>query len=451
MENKIISRVDKNRDAYIDLLRQAVQIPSLTGEEGPAQEFIVDNLQDLGMAVECWEPDVEEIFNTFPEVAQYPTHWQHDLILEYDTLPLFDDYIASGKQDVLNYINRPNVVGTLPGKGGGKSLLINGHIDTVTVEPRSDWTQDPFGAHIVGDRLYGRGSADMKGGLIAAMCAIKTLVQCDAALKGDLLFSSVVNEEHSGNGALSMICRGITADAAIVCEPSGNNVFTATPGDVYWEATVDGRPRSPGARWKDHKLEGVSGIEKLPLIIEGLLALEKEYNKKTPDLLYSDNHPFSCVIGEISGGSYATVTASQCTMKGCVYFGHGLGTVQDIMNDIKHHIEKATRKDPWFEKHPVRVSFLHHRNSSKCPPEHHIIDTVSKSVDFVSGRPPKIGGAPYGSDMDMLVNQAGIPTVILGPGSIAHAHKPDEHVSIEQYIACIKSLALSMYRWCNQR
>ena len=124
MEKKIISSVDKNRDAHIELLRQAVQIPSLTGEEGEAQEFIVENLQNLGMAVECWEPDVEEIFRTFPEVAQYPTHWQHDLILPYDTLPQYDDYIASGKQDVLNYIKRPNVVGTLPGEGGGKSLLM---------------------------------------------------------------------------------------------------------------------------------------------------------------------------------------------------------------------------------------------------------------------------------------------------------------------------------------
>jgi acetylornithine deacetylase len=440
MENKIISSVDENRETYIELLQRAVQIPSLTGEEGQAQEFISDCLRDLGMTVECWEP----------EVAQYPTHWQHDLILPYDTLPLYDAYIASGKQSVLNYNKRPNVLGKLPGKGGGKSLLINGHIDTVTVEPRSEWTQDPFGAHIDGDRLYGRGSADMKGGLIAALCAIKTLVQGGVELKGDLLFSSVVNEEHSGNGALSMICRGITADAAIVCEPSGNNVFTATPGDVYWELSVDGRPRSPGARWKDRELEGISAIEKLPLIVEGLLSLEKEYNQKKPDPLYSGNHAFSCVIGEVSGGTYATVTASQCTMKGCVYFGHGLGTVQEIMNNIKYHIEKASRKDPWFEKYPARVSFLHHRNSSKCPPAHHIIEAVSGSVHSVLERPPTVGGAPYGSDMDMLVNQGGIPTVILGPGSIAHAHKPDEHVSIQQYITCIKAQALNMYRWCNE-
>jgi acetylornithine deacetylase len=386
----------------------------------------------------------------FPEAAQYPTHWQHDLILPYDTLPSYEELIGSGKQSVLNYKNRPNVLGRLPGKGGGKSLLINGHIDTVTVEPRSDWTQDPFGAHIDGDRLYGRGSADMKGGLIAALCAVQSLVECGAELKGELLFSSVVNEEHAGNGALSMICRGIAADAAIVCEPSGNDVFTATPGDVYWDVTVKGRPRSPGARWKGREQEGVSAIEKLPPIVEGLLNLEKEYNLKTPDPLYSDNNAFSCVIGEISGGTYATVTASNCTMRGCVYFCHGLGTVQEIMNDIKFYIQKATQKDPWFEIHPASVSFLHHRNSSKCPPEHGIIETVGEAVHAATGRLPKVGGAPYGSDMDMLINQAGIPTVILGPGSIAQAHKADEYVSIEQYIACIKALSLSIYRWCNQ-
>jgi acetylornithine deacetylase len=450
MENEIVSSVDKNREAYFELLQNAVKIPSLTGEEGNAQEFIADCLKNLGMAVQCWEPNMAEIFRMFPEAAQYPTHWQHDLILPYDTLPSYEELIGSGKQSVLNYKNRPNVLGRLPGKGGGKSLLINGHIDTVTVEPRSDWAQDPFGAHIDGDRLYGRGSADMKGGLIAALCAVQSLVECGAELKGELLFSSVVNEEHAGNGALSMICRGIAADAAIVCEPSGNNVFTATPGDVYWDVTVKGRPRSPGARWKGREQEGVSAIEKLPPIVEGLLNLEKEYNLKTPDPLYSDNNAFSCVIGEISGGTYATVTASKCTMRGCVYFCHGLGTVQEIMNDIKFYIQAATEKDPWFEKYPACVSFLHHRNSSKCPPEHGIIETVGEAIQAATGRLPKVGGAPYGSDMDMLINQAGIPTVILGPGSIAQAHKADEYVSIEQYISCIKALSLSMYRWCNQ-
>ena len=156
-------------------------------------------------------------------------------------------------------------------------------------------------------------------------------------------------------------------------------------------------------------------------------------------------------MGEISGGTYATVTANKCTMRGCVYFCHGLGTVQEIMNDIKSCIQTATETDPWFEKNPARVSFLHHRNSSKCPPEHGIIETVGESVHAAAGRRPKVGGAPYGSDMDMLINQGGIPTVILGPGSIAQAHKADEYVSIEQYIACIKALSLSMYRWCNQQ
>ena len=450
MERQLISCVDKNQKTYIELLRRAVQIPSLTGEEGIAQEFIADNLQDLGFSVESVEPDVEEIFKKFPEVAQYPTHWQHDLILPYETLPSWEALVASGHQDVLNYKNRPNVFGTLPGKGTGKSLLINGHIDTVTVEPRSEWNYDPFGAYVDGDRLYGRGSADMKGGIIAALCAVQTLVKCGAELNGDLKFSSVVNEEHSGNGTLSLICQGIQADAAIVCEPTGNDVFTATPGDVYWEVCLDGNPRSPGARWKDWNLEGVSAIENLPPIIEGFLALEKAYNQKAADPLYSNNNAFSCVMGEISGGSYATVTAGQCSVKGCVYFGHGLGSVNEVMQNIKHYIQEATNEHPWFKKNPPRVTFLHHRNSSKCNPQHAIIPTVLDSVRHVSGQLPKVFGSPYGSDMDMLINQARIPTVLLGPGSIAQAHKANEYVSIQEYLTCIKALALSIYHWCNQ-
>ena len=450
MEDKILSFIESNSDEFVALLKALIRIPSLTGEEGEAQLFVGRFLRKLGLDVEMSEPDIEQIFRTFPDVAQYPTHWQHDLILPYDDLPTYEKLLESGKIDVLNYKNRPNLVATLKGKGGGKSLLLNGHIDTVTVEPENLWTHPPFDAEVVEGHIYGRGASDMKGGMVASLCAIKALIGVGATLKGDLLFSSVVNEEHSGNGTLGMVCKGLKPDAAIVNEPSEKNIYIATPGDVYWEVTVEGLPRSPGARWNGDRLIGVSAIEKLPSVIESLLKLEHEYNLKAPDPVYANQNPFSCVMGEIEGGTYATVTANACSVKGCVYFSHGLGSVNQIMQDIKKYIYEGIQSDPWFKDHPIKIVFLHHRNSSKSDPDHPIVDVLRNAERTAQGKYPQVVGAPYGSDMDMLVNQGRIPTVIYGPGSIAYAHKADEKISIEEFISSVKTLALCIYRWCNQ-
>ncbi len=450
MEDKILSSIESNSDEFVALLRKLIQIPSLTGEEGEAQNFVGCYLRKLGLDVEMWEPDIEQIFRTFPEVAQYPTHWQHDLILPYDDLPTYKELLESGKLDILNYKNRPNLVATLKGKGGGKSLLLNGHIDTVTVEPENLWTYPPFGADVVDGHIYGRGASDMKGGLVASLCAIQALIGVGAPLKGDLLFSSVVNEEHSGNGILSLICKGLKPDAAIVNEPSKKNIYIATPGDVYWEVTLDGVPRSPGARWNNDRLIGVSAIEKLPAVIESLLKLEREYNQKVPDSVYATQTPFSCVMGEIEGGTYSTVTANACSIKGCVYFSHGLGSVNQVMQDIKKYIHKGIQSDPWFKDHPIKIAFLHHRNSSKSDSKHPIVDVLRNAERTAHGKYPQVLGAPYGSDMDMLINQGRIPTLIYGPGSIAYAHKADEKISVKEFISSVKTLALCIYRWCNQ-
>ena len=134
--------------------------------------------------------------------------------------------------------------------GGGRSLILNGHIDTVTIEPTDEWTQDPFGAHIADGLMYGRGTSDMKGGLMAGLLAMAYLIESGARLRGDVIVQSVVNEEHAGNGTLDLVRRGYAADAAIVLEPTNNAVCVSHPGGLYWQVTVPGVVRSPGARWK---------------------------------------------------------------------------------------------------------------------------------------------------------------------------------------------------------
>lgn len=188
LEGRIVECARARAAETVALLVDLVRIPSLTGEEGAAQVFMTRQLESLGLAVERWEPDAGTLLARYPEVAQYPSHWQHDLILPYETLPTHEALVASGLDAVLSYRERPNVVGRLRGSGGGRSLILNGHIDVVTVEPREAWTRDPFGGDIEDGRLYGRGAADMKGGLVTALAAIRALRDTGATLRGDLVF-----------------------------------------------------------------------------------------------------------------------------------------------------------------------------------------------------------------------------------------------------------------------
>jgi acetylornithine deacetylase len=188
-----LAHAQRNRARSVEALAELVRIPSLTGEEGEAQARVAELLRSMGAAVDSREPDVGLIFERFPNVAQYPTHWQHDLILPYEELPTHAALRESGLEGVLNYRGRPNVVGRFAGAGGGRSLILNGHIDCVTVEPVGEWRHAPFGAEIEDGLMYGRGTSDMKGGLVAAILAVAYLQEAGVRLTGDVVVQSVVN------------------------------------------------------------------------------------------------------------------------------------------------------------------------------------------------------------------------------------------------------------------
>lgn len=448
-EDEILSKVEDKRSEIVDLLAEFVKIPSLTGEEGKAQKFVAKYLGDLGLVVDVWEPDIESIFKKYPEAAQYPSHWQHDLILPYHDLPTYDDLINSGKIEVLNYKDRPNVVGRLKGSGGGKSLIINGHIDTVTVEPREKWSVDPFGAQIKDMKMFGRGTTDMKGPLVSAIAAVQCLKELNTTLRGDVILESVVNEEHSGMGALACVERGIMADAAIIIEPTEFNVIISEAGNLYWEVKVKGEPRAPGARWSGFKQVGVSAIEKLPEVIKSLIELETEINKRERPALYKGLPVCSLVIGKVGGGTYDTITAEECSLRGALYFGPGVESVREVMNRMKKAVSQISEKDPWFKQHPVEIFFYHHRNRSEIDPKEPIVETIVRAAEKAVGLKPKAMGALMPADQSFYINQANVPAVIFGPGSMAQAHQIDEYIELDDVINCAKSLALIIYDWCK--
>lgn len=449
MEEKIIEIVDKRKSEIIDRLAELIKIPSLTGEEGKAQRYVAQQYQEMHLQVDVWEPVIEELFIKFPEVAQYPSHWKHDLILPYHNLPTYADLVKSKKIDVLNYHGRPNVIGIWKGTGGGKSLILNSHIDSVTVEPLEEWTHDPFGSEIIDGRMYGRGVSDDKGGIVAAMEAVRCLIDLGITLRGDVILESVVNEEHSGNGTLACIARGYLAEAVISGEPSENNIRLGAHGSAYWGVNITGRVLHTKNRWHGDELKGVSAIEKIPGVINSLLELESVQNKRLAGEFYKGTKPFNLNIGRVWGGSYDTASAGSCTLRGSIYFGPDVGSVKEVVDLVKEYVQKAADDDPWLRVNPPEVQLFHHDDAHRMDTESEIVKTVLSAGEKALGKKPHIVPGTAANDCRHYVNQCEIPSIVFGPGTGDQAHTIDESIQIDNLISNAKALALAIYFWCR--
>ena len=438
--------IDENKNDILESFKSLVRIPSLTGEEKEAQLFIAEELKKIGLKVEIWEPDMKELFDKYPKIAQYPSKWQpeFDLPLKFSDICTYEQLVSSPYADELNYKDRPNVIGILKGTRGGRSIILNGHADVVTVGDPDKWDKDPFEAYEKNGRIYGRGTCDMKGGLWAMIKAVDAIVSCGIKLKGDICVQSVVNEEHSGNGSLACVSRGFTADAAIVPEPTGAENFSkSSGGGIYWEIRLQGLEAHTGSRWRNGRPNGISAIEKIPGIINGLMKKESEINAKETCL--------SLGIGTIKGGSYATSTAKECTMTGVAYFSPALGTgisgLDKIKNIFRDVIDDVQKKDPWLKEHPPQVKYLHYDDAYMYPDSSEFLSVLTSAGRSVLSKDLKEISFSA-CDARHLGNQGNVPTIVYGPGDISLAHSLNEYIETEEIIKAAKVIAAVLCDWC---
>ncbi|MGI9387661.1 MAG: M20/M25/M40 family metallo-hydrolase, partial [Methyloligellaceae bacterium] len=203
---KLLELIDGKRDHAVEFLQTLVQFPSVTGNEGPIQAHLKDYLETMDLDIDMWDMDAEEI-QKHPAAA---------VVTE-------------------SYEGRPNIVATRKGTGGGRSLLLNGHTDVIPEGPRESWTDDPWEAKIRDNRIYGRGSSDMKSGVSSQILAVQYIEEAGIKLKGDVLVNLVVDEEVSGHGTLDTVLRGYKADGAISGETSTLAVQPACIGRIWFQ------------------------------------------------------------------------------------------------------------------------------------------------------------------------------------------------------------------------
>jgi acetylornithine deacetylase/succinyl-diaminopimelate desuccinylase family protein len=312
---------------------------------------------------------------------------------------------------------RPNVYVTLRGSKRKPRLLFNGHMDVVPVG--AGWRHDPFGAQIEGDRLYGRGSSDMKAGLASALVAAKALAESGSELNGELVIDCVIDEEGPGRGTVQALKRGIPAEYGVVCEPTRLQIVTASKGAVDFELTVTGKAAHSSA-----PEQGTNAIYKMKDAIEEVQRYSRTLSRKSHKLL---GHP-TVSVDIIEGGVSTWIVPESCrvvvdrrTLPG--------ESVDDVSAEIEALVGRLKGADPELV---IALKFVQKDTSSEISADEEIVHAFKDECVAVLGRRVGVSGLTGTTDARFMINDYGIPTVIFGPGDLSTAHKPDEYVSLSE-------------------
>ncbi len=407
VERSVLDAVD--RDWMLGLLADLVAIPSVGDAETPAQERLAAEMAAMGLDVDVWDIDMAA--------------------LGTDT-----DYSAE--------VERDEALGVVGSWGGdGPTLMLNGHSDVVPVGDAGLWSTPPWAATLRNGRVYGRGTADMKGGLVCALAAVRAVRNAGVSPRTHTLVASVVGEEDGGAGTLAMLRRGHTADAAVVVEPTNGEVSPSQAGALGFRLTVSGAPAHGAVR-----NEGVSAIEKFEMVHAGLRALESRRNAAFADPLFAAyTIPLALSIGTLRAGEWSSTVPDTLVAEG----RYGVGPAESVA-EARRAFEEAVAAidDAWLAANPVRVEWwggqFHPAATEGGAP---IIGAVAAAHEAVTGAVPAVTGVPYGSDLRLLVNRGAIPSVLYGPGDARIAHRADEFVPVSDLLDVARTLALLILRF----
>jgi acetylornithine deacetylase len=418
-EQTVLAALDER--AFIKAFRALLRIPGVTGQEAEAQRWLAQHMQQMGLDVDLWPIDVEAV----RQHPQFPG-------MEVDR----NGHEALG------------LVGTWHGSpdktpGTGKHLIFNGHIDVVPVGDLTNWHHHPWGAELSDGRIYGRGACDMKGGLMAALYALKAIKDSGVAINGSISIQSVIGEEDGGLGTFATLLRGHTGDVAIVCEPTKLNLIPAQAGALTFTVRVRGKSAHACVR-----LEGVSAIEKYLDIHHTLIQLEKERNSEVEHpLLGKLALPYPLSIGRVQAGNWSSSVPEELTFEGRigVAMGEASGSVRQ---QFEQTLANLAETDPWLRDHPLEITWSGGQfESGEIPVDHPLVHLCRQSMLDLTGQPPELEGAPYGSDLRLLVNRGHIPTLLFGPGDVTIAHMPDESVRVDEVILAARAYVLAALRF----
>jgi len=321
---------------------------------------------------------------------------------------------------------RPSVLVRARGSGSGRALLLCGHIDTVNVEGMTA----PHTPRVDGDRLCGRGAYDMKAGVAAALMAAREVSRLELA--GDVVVAAVADEEHASLGVQDAL-RYVSADAAVVTEPTELELVVAHKGFVWSEIAVAGRS-AHGSR--PHL--GVDAIVKMGAVLGELDGLDRSLAERTHPLLGRGSVHASLIEGGVELSSYpghCKLGLERRTLPG--------ETGRPIEAELAGLLDRCRKADPEFEA-SHRILLV--REPFEINQDQELVALVAQAVAEVLGKPATIAGASYWAD-SAFIAAAGIPTVVFGPGGVG-AHATEEWVSVFDTEAAAATLIRLATRFC---
>lgn len=383
-----LARVDS--DELIELTRDLIRIPSVIRPGDPAA--------------------------TEAAVADHVEHWLRREGLDVDVQP-----VAPG---------RPNVLGILGDRAGGPTLLLEGHTDVVTEGDPAQWSHPPFGADLIEGRIYGRGAADMKSGLAAAMIAAAALKRSGARLGGRLVVGALVDEEGDMLGARHLVrtALGRELTAAVICEPEQNELCLEQRGVVWARVTARGR-MAHGAMPE----AGVNPIVALAALVHQAPRLERRLRAlcaRSRHLRPPTVTP-TVIAGPLKGLPQSNVIPALAQAILDIRLTPGAGA-DAVAKEIDEACRRAADACPGATLEWEAINGF--RLATRVDKNEPLVRAMVRAVRRVTGHAPRYGGVPGSTDGTILRMELGIPIVTCGPGNRLIPHQVDEYVEVGELV-----------------
>jgi acetylornithine deacetylase len=357
----------------------------------------------------------------------------------------------------LDFAGRPQLVARHPGIGGGRSLLLNGHIDVVPADERDGWTSHPRSPVVRDGFLYGRGACDMKGGIAAMVVAAEVLARREV-LAGGLLVATNTDEESSGAGGSALVAHGVRADGAVVTEPTGLDVWISCRGSTYGQITVPGRAGHAEIA-HPHWSEGgaVNAIEKAQVVVDALRRLGDEWGADET-LRHPRLSAPAAVATRLHAGDWAVTIPGEARVTIAVMFvpqqADEHGWASNVQRDVAAAIARACADDDWLAVHAPTIEWWPNAVMPlEIDPSHPIVADACSAVADLGGA-ARLTGLDSWYDGATFTLLAGTPAVGLGPSGLgrdgtAVAHAVDEHVPVVDLVRCAQAIAVTALRFCG--
>ncbi len=412
--------VEARFEAQTRTLAEFVRIPSRRFEEGPAQDFMADQLRARGAEVDDWKLDLADL-------APLPGYG-----------PIEGDFSRAR-----------SVVGAFrPSETKGRSLILQGHCDVVPEGPVEMWASPPYEPMVKDGWMHGRGAGDMKAGTVAALFALDAIREAGFEPAARVLFQSVIEEESTGLGALSTLQRGYRADLALLPEPSGFTVNRAQVGAIWFKLRVRGRPVHVATAG-----EGSNAILAAYDVIAALKGMEARWNERAAaDPVYAEvDHPLNFNAGKIKGGDWASSVPAWCDVDCRMGVLPGWD-LEDAKREILATVAEAARAHPFLGNNPPDVVWNGFQAEGYVLGEDAEpgLAAFGEAFETVFGA----GERPAERKMTALTDTRfyglyhGIPAFCFGP-TAENIHGFDERVDLESVKRVTETIALFVARWCG--